>query len=437
MRRSRLPGQRSPSSVWLWLLVGGAVLNQITVHLVRPTTTYKLLEFGAGSLTVGLVTAGYAVLPLLLALVLGSYAQRTISLKPLLVGGSILVTVGAVALAGAGGVAWIGVASAVMGLGQLVFTIGGQSAIARFSKNSQLDMAFGWFTAGFAAGQMVGPLLGGLLLTEGAVTMGTDRPSANPSLTSIDATLWIGVVISVPAVLILQFSGKRYRRKIEEKDQATATEADPLGSEHNTEIEPNFRSPIPRRPTAGQILARQGVPSHLVASIALVATMDVLTAFLPLIGSEAGVSPFWIGILLAARAGASIVSRALLPVLRRFFARGSLVLASLIVTAVALAVPPFAMDSLWIATVALVVAGFFSGVGQPLTMTLVSQAVPEEWRSSTLALRLMGNRFGVVVVPLLAGAIAGPLGPGAAIWLTCGLLGVSGAEKSVRAVRRK
>ena len=79
--------------------------------------------------------------------------------------------------------------------------------------------------------------------------------------------------------------------------------------------------------------------------------------------------------------------------------------------------------------------GFFLGLGQPLTMTLISTAVPGTWRGSALAVRLMGNRLGQVILPVVAGAVAAPFGPGGAIWLTCALLVASGVEKAVRRPR--
>ena len=59
---STAPGARS--GAWLWFLVAGALLTQTALNLVRPVTTYKLLSLDADSVTVGLVTAAYAVLPL-------------------------------------------------------------------------------------------------------------------------------------------------------------------------------------------------------------------------------------------------------------------------------------------------------------------------------------------------------------------------------------
>src|SRR4030095_1047338 len=52
-------------------------------------------------------------------------------------------------------------------------------------------------------------------------------------------------------------------------------------------------------------------------------------------------------------------------------------------------------------------AGSLLAIGQPLTMSMVVQAVPEGTRGTALAIRLTGNRFGQVATPAAAGRVAG------------------------------
>ncbi|MDO5493638.1 MAG: MFS transporter, partial [Nesterenkonia sp.] len=379
---------------WLWVLIGAALLNQITVHLVRPTTTYKLVALDADATTVGLVSAAYSLLPLLAAMSLGSLAQRLPSLTPLLIGGTVATGSGAAVVSSAEHVMGIAAGTTVMGVGQLVFIIAGQSAVARYSAGSELDRGFGWFTAGFAGGQLVGPLVGGLLLD--GVTAG--EPA---SLPTIDLALWLGTAACLPAAILLLLLRPPHR----ERRSASRPEA-------------SGRSPDSTKPKISAILGRPGIGSAMLASLCLVATVDILTAFLPLIGAEAGVSPAWIGALLAVRAGTTIASRFLLPALRRRVRRSTLVVAALTGSALTLAPIPLTITSTLLSATTMAAAGFFLGLGQPLTMSQVVEAVPRTWQSSALALRLSGNRLGQVVVPLAAGAAAAPAGAGGAVWLS-------------------
>ncbi|WP_424347484.1 MFS transporter [Kocuria sp. CH-021] len=420
------PGARS--GAWLWFLVAAALLTQTALNLVRPVTTYKLLSLDADSVTVGLVTAAYAVLPLVTAMWLGRMTDRVRDLRTMVVTGALVLALGAVALALAPSVALVAVASALLGMGHLVFTIAGQSAVARFSPPDQLDKGFGWFTAAFSAGQLVGPLLAGVLLGAGGDVASPER------VADITLSLWIGAGLSLlvaPVMLVRPRAGGSAagsaRRPARDDDDAAAAEQAAPGTDE-LEVVPGAAP----RASMVRILRVPAVPSHMLASLALLAMLDILTAFLPLVGERAGVSPAWIGVLLAVRGGASILSRVLLPWLAHRMSRRVLLLVSLYGAGCALAVPPAVITVPWLAALLLFVGGFCLGLGQPITMTLVSTAVPAAWRGSALAVRLVGNRAGQVAMPLLAGLVAAPLGPAGAIWFTCAVLLVSGLEKTVR-----
>ncbi len=414
------PGPRS--GAWLWFLVAGALLTQTALNLVRPVTTYKLLSLDADSVTVGLVTAAYAVIPLVTAMWLGRMTDRVRELRTMVVVGALVLALGAVALALAPSVALVAVASALLGMGHLVFTIAGQSAVARFSPPDQLDKGFGWFTAAFSAGQLMGPLLVGVLLGSGSDVDSPER------IADITLSLWIGAGLSLlvaPLMLLRPRAAGSAGRPARDDDAGAAERAAPVTGELEA---------VPGAPRASmaRILRVPGVPSHMLASLALLAMLDILTAFLPLVGERAGVSPAWIGVLLAVRGGASILSRVLLPWLAHRMSRRALLLVSLYGAGCTLAVPPAVITVPWLAALLLFVGGFCLGLGQPITMTLVSTAVPSAWRGSALAVRLVGNRAGQVAMPLLAGLVAAPLGPAGAIWFTCAVLLVSGLEKTVR-----
>ncbi|MCT1545773.1 MULTISPECIES: MFS transporter [Kocuria] len=409
---------RAPrSSTWLWILVAAAVLTQTGLNLFRPITSYKLLGLGADPVVIGLTTAAYALLPLVTAVWLGRMSDRIPQLRLL-----ILAEVGFLALAGVGlalanSVWLVFAASAVLGMGHLCFTIGGQTAIARYAADRDLDKGFGWFTAAFSAGQMIGPALGGWIVGHGSDVASPERMAA------VNESLWIGVMVTVLAAPLLAFRlGPASQRPSENAlpDDAAAAGTEPHAHE---------------RPDVLRILRAPGVMSNMVASLSLLAMIDILTAFLPLVGEEAGVAPSVVGVLLGVRGLASIASRLLLPWLSGKFSRRALLIASLLASGLALIVPPLFLDSFWWAALFLAVGGFFLGLGQPLTMTLISTAVPGTWRGSALAVRLMGNRLGQVILPVAAGAVAAPFGPGGAIWLTCALLVASGVEKAVRRPR--
>jgi MFS family permease len=139
--------------------------------------------------------------------------------------------------------------------------------------------------------------------------------------------------------------------------------------------------------------------------------------------------------LLSLRAAASILSRMLLTIVLRRWSRDQLVTASLAGAATGLAALPFVLDVFWLAALSLIVSGFFLGLGQPVTMTLMAHAVRAESRSAALAIRILGNRAGQVLLPATAGLLAASLGASGAVWMSALLLGalVPTASRNSRA----
>jgi hypothetical protein len=56
----RVPG-------WLWRILVALVLTQAAMFLARPVTSYRALALGADERVIGLITASFAVVPLLVA----------------------------------------------------------------------------------------------------------------------------------------------------------------------------------------------------------------------------------------------------------------------------------------------------------------------------------------------------------------------------------
>lgn len=412
-------------SRWLWLLVGSAILTQTTLNLVRPTVSYQLLGMGADAGVVGAVTSAYALLPLVLVLWLGRLTERTPRLSVLIAVGAVIFSAACLLLSIATTVLVVALASVVLGVAHIVFTIAGQAAIARYLPSDELDRGFGWFTAGFAVGQLIGPVLGGLMLGTGA---DLDERAA-----AIRMTMLVGAAVSLAAVPVIAPLILGMALPGSGADTTGAEDPRPRSQPASAGADACASAAAP---TMLGILRVPSVPSHMVASLALLAMVDLLIAFLPVVGEQQGVSPVWVGVFLAVRAGATILSRICLPWLSARFRRSDLVIVSLLGAGVMIVATPSTL--LWptVTIVLMAVGGFFLGLGQPLTMTLIVRAVPMTWRSTALAVRLMGNRLGQVALPMAAGAVASTVGPAGAIWFAGLLLVISGGEKTVRRYRR-
>jgi MFS family permease len=389
VRAPTLPG-------WLTRVLAGVVLTQAALFLARPVTSYRALALGADARAVGLITAAFALVPLVVAVPLGRASDRW---RPgwLLTGGIALGAVACALLGLAASLPGLALASAALGLGHLALTLAGQSLIARQSGDALHDRDFGLYAAGASAGQLIGPALAAIALS-----------AAGRSLEDA-TTLGFLVAAGLMALAI-----------------PTSLGTDRLG-----------RAGRPREQNQGrplrvwELIGARGVPAGMFASLAILATVDVLTAFLPVLGTQRGIPPAVIGGLLSLRAATSILSRVLIPWMVGRLGRPRLLAASAAGSALLTAALPLAGDII-VLGVLLAAAGFLLGIGQPLTMSMVVQAVPQGTRGTALAIRLTGNRFGQVATPAAAGLVAGAAGVSAAFFMLGGLLGLA----AVAVVRR-
>lgn len=385
----RAPGGRS----WLLRLVIAFCFAQGAVSMARPAVSYRALAVGADERAIGVITAAYALLPLFAAVPLGRRTDHG-RCVPLLVAGVVLISGGCALSGTASSLAALAAWSGVMGLGHLCFVIGAQSIVARRSAPAEQDRNFGHFTIGASLGQLAGPVAAGLLVS------GQNGEMARTSA--------LALLVSAAAAAVSFTSLWRIEQRTVRAPAATRS----------------AKVPVHR------ILRTRGVPAGIFISLSVLSATDILTAYLPVLGEQRGIAPATIGLLLSLRAAATIACRLVMTPMIRRLGRSVLLtvtclLGGLLCAGIALPVP------VWALAVMLAALGFCLGVGQPLSMTTVVRAAPDEARSTALALRLTGNRLGQVAAPASAGLVAGVAGT-AAPFVMLGALLVAAAGLGLR-----
>jgi MFS family permease len=183
----------------------------------------------------------------------------------------------------------------------------------------------------------------------------------------------------------------------------------------------------PRAPflqAVGGVMRQPAVPHAMLASVAVLTTIDLLIAYLPAYGEANGIPAATVGLMLGARAAGSVLSRALmLPMLRRWSRRQLLVLATAVPCGTVAVLPTTTYPLLLVGLLS--IAGFGLGLGQPLSMSWIADAVPREVRGTALGVRITGNRLGQFLVPLGVGAVAGATGVAAIFVVAALTLGAS------------
>jgi MFS family permease len=171
------------------------------------------------------------------------------------------------------------------------------------------------------------------------------------------------------------------------------------------------------------LLRLPGLARALVTSSVILAAVDISLVYLPALGAEHQLSSSLIGLLLALRAGASMVSRLFLGRLTALIGRRRLLVVSTLIAAISTALIPLPMPIPLIA-VAVVLTGFGLGVGQPVTMAWLAEASPPGLRGRSMSLRLVGNRTGQLLIPSAVGVVAVGLGSAGVLWVTAAALAV-------------
>lgn len=356
---------------WFISVVLAQVAVQIAVTIARPATSYRLVALGFDATAVGIVAAAFALLPMLLAVPFGRLTERA-SAEMVLTGG-LLTGVAAVILSAAESLPTLVAATALLGVGHLAIVVATQSLVARHSPVARRAAMFGTMTAAASIGQLIGPLLGGIIIDPG---------SSPPTGASTAVGLQIAALFAfaaMPSTLLLHRGARK-------QDVARRDEAHVL--------------------TVRSVVAAPGMREALAASFASKGTSDLLLAYLPLLGLEVGLSAVQVGAFLSLNAATGIAARfATAPLLDRFPSR-LLVVAMTGASAIVAGSMPWLNDAWQLAT-AMAGLGFMLAFVQTVSMVWVVSVVPKSSQGTALGVRLATNRVGQVTAPALAALVAG------------------------------
>lgn len=390
------------------------VLSVGAVNAVRPIVTYRALGLGAGPLEIGLVQSAFSILPAMTAVAIGRWVDERGEAR-FLAGAMAILAVACLVTAAADSLLVLAAAMTLLGLGQIMSHVAGQTMIANRGPREGRELRYGWYATCASLGQLIGPAAAALVLGAGvaaaAPSAGNASPVAGfgPALNPQAPVFVLGAGMAIVALgLALTIPHRRPRPR-------RSGEAAP---------------PVGLARAAWLVLRRPGMPAAMLVSITVLSSVDVLVAYLPAYGEAVGLPVETVGLLLAVRAGASLASRlgmgALIARLgRERLLAGSMVLAALGIGALVI-VPPTP-----VLVGCLAAAGLGLGLGQPMTIAWVANRSPRHERALALGVRLTGNRASLLVVPTAVGALAGTAGL-SSIWLAVAVVLALGAAAATR-----
>lgn len=354
-----------------------AFIVQCLVALLRLTVSYRIIEQDMPVVWLGLISGAFALLPVFLAVQVGRFIDRGNDARATWIG-STLVAGPALALYFAPGTAYHLVAYALLiGVGHLFLMASHQMLCVRAGGERGRDMAFANFTVAQALGQGLGPLLLGWI-------GGAARLPPTELLFGISA---VGALVSVAIAFTLRPIS---RAAAPAKDQKAVPILD--------------------------LLKTPGLPPVLFASIMTITASDLLTIYLPLMGTERHMDVAHIGAILTMRSVCSIGARVFFAHLVRIVGRQRLLVVCMAVGGLGFLLVALPLP-LWGLYLAGGVLGLGLGIASSLTITAIVEVVPVQARGTAMTLRITGNRIGQVALPFLASFIAAAAG-------AAGVLGV-------------
>jgi len=360
-------------------------LLQTFILMVRITTSYRALELGLPVFWLGIIATGFAIIPVFSAVRLGRWIDLGNDAKAIWIGNVLIVVACTGFWLWPNSGAQLLALSVLLGFGHMFCMAGHQMLMTRAGGPKSRESVLGYYMVAAAVGQGGGPLVVGWLGGQAAVP-----PTG----------LLFAICLAVAAAgLVVALMIRQARRE---------------GLRRNESIVP-----------IGALLHMRGLPAIFIASIVTVTAIDLLVIYMPAFGAERGIDSNHVGLLLAVRSAASLVSRLFYARMIYGFGRAPLTLGSMLVSAaafLALALPL----SLPLMYAVMVVLGFGMGIASTLTLSGVVYLAPAEAYGTALTLRMTGNRLGQVVFPALAGMVAAATGV-AGIFLLIGLgIGASG-----------
>ena len=251
-------------------LVLHSAIIQTIYALVRVTTTYRAIELHLPVVWLGVISATFAILPMILAVWVGRFLDRGHDAQAAWIGSGLFVLACAGFRFFAGTLTGLLLLTALFGVGHLFLMASQQMLCIRAAGPRGRDSAFGNYLVASAVGQGLGPYL----------------------------IAWVGGSATLPATgtlfgvaLLFAFASL-----------ATAASIRPA-PKHLMPVKGGEVVPVRK------LLRQPGLMAVLVASVITVTSQDLLTIYLPLLGAESHIDVRDIGVLLTVRAAASLVSR--------------------------------------------------------------------------------------------------------------------------------
>lgn len=342
-----------------------AVTLQVIVLLLRVATSYQGVELGMSTLLLGAVSSSFALFPILFSVFIGRMLDRQGESPALFGGGVLLLVSAALFLLFRDSILGLTAATMALGLGHFLSMVGQHSYVATHSDPARRDAQFGWYAAAISLGQAIGPLLI-------AVPSQGTHPDMSPVFVMGGVIAVLHFCVMLPVII-----GLRGPAKIVTGEKARL----------------------------GSLVRIPGLPAAVLSGIAVMAALDLLAIYLPVLGTERHIDAAIIASLLTLRALATLMARLAYGWMSKRLSRHAFLGLTIggAGLGVALLMIPAPLPFL---VVAIIITGFGLGAALPITLSIIIDVAPPADRGTVLSLRQSALRVSQVFIPVAGGGLA-------------------------------
>jgi MFS family permease len=344
----------------------------------RMTSTLFALKLGASPTLAGTVVAMFAVVPMMLSVSAGRLIDRIGPRRPVALAlgtltGSLLLPFFFPALG------TLLVSSVLAGVSFMLLHISMNSVIGAHGRPEQRAINFSWLALSFSVSNSTGPLVAGY------------------AIQGFGHAVAFAVLAVAPAIgLVLLLARGR---------------------------------PLPRphyEPATGErrvldLLRVPGLRRTFIVSGMLATGWDLYGFLMPLYGTQLGIEPAKIGIIMSTFAIATLVVRLALQVLIRRVRQWVLIAGSMSLAASSYLLFPFVSTAPLLIALSFVL-GLGMGCSQPVIMSLLYEASPPGRQSEAVGVRTTMINASQTFIPLASGALSAALGTAPLFWVLSAVL---------------
>ena len=355
------------------------ILSHVGFVGSRITVSLAAISQGASPLTIGLLMALYAVIPMLLAVQGGRLVDRVGAFRPIAIAGGIVVA-GMLLPFVSQELPLLFISAAVVGTAFMMQHIALNHVIGNLGEPSERPVNFSWFALGYSVSGFLGPLLAGYAIDFWGHQTAFLVLSAPPAMGT--------------ALLL-------WRRPALSRGQGPKPGAAP----HR--VIDLLRNP-------------QLLPVFLFSGL-LATGWDMYTFVIPIYGTRIGLAPSTIGIVMSSFALATFVVRVFMPSVARRLSEWTVVCTALAIAGTAYALFPLATHAPLLMALSFLL-GLGLGCAQPMIMAALYAASPPGRQGEVVGMRTTMINASQTFMPLAFGAVGSALGMAPILWTMAGAL---------------